>query len=329
MILAALDGGKTKTVCIVFDENGHLISSSSTGPSGILLPQDVVKRNIWNALTEALAKAGLTLRSVGVLALSLADIDTKRDRERAWSIVKAFSIPSNVKVVVEHDAVAAYYAVTYGSPGVAVIAGTGSIAFGMNNRGERARAGGWGWLLGDEGSAYWIAKEGLQAAARAADGRGLKTRLLEKFMEKFKLEEPIDLIEAVYRVMRCDPTEIASLAVFVDEAAEEGDELAVEILRKGGFELAKACQAVVSRLKMGDSPIIVGGVGAVFNSRILSESFRIWVKRWFKKAKVKPPLTGYQPLVGLAVMCLTRSNLDNPLKRVEKLREDLNRIKPV
>ncbi|RLI28511.1 hypothetical protein DRO58_01990, partial [Candidatus Bathyarchaeota archaeon] len=187
MVLVAVDGGKTKTTCIVFDEDGELLSTASAGPSGVMLASDLVRRNVWSSIIDALSKVDLTVDSVEVFSIGLADIDTRKDLERACVIVKNLPIPSKADVVVEHDAVTAYYAVTYGDPGVAVIAGTGSIAFGMNSRGERARAGGWGWVFGDEGSGYWIAREALQAAAKACDGRGVETKLLDAFMKRFRL----------------------------------------------------------------------------------------------------------------------------------------------
>lgn len=326
MVLVAVDGGKTKTTCIVFDEYGRLISSASAGPSGVLLSPDIVKRNLWSSIVDALSKANLTVDSVKVFSIGLADIDTRKDLERAWSIVRGLSIPPKADVVVEHDAVTAYYAVTYGEPGVSVIAGTGSIAFGMNSRGERARAGGWGWVFGDEGSGYWIAREALQAAAKAYDGRGPATKLLDAFMRHFELTDPIDLMEVVYRVMGGDPTKIAELAVLVDRVAEEGDEIAVDILDRGGAELASACYAVALKLNMVEEPIIVGAVGSVFKSQVLQNSFYSRLRHRLKRARFEKPLVGYEPVVGSAVICFRRLNLSDIQSRVERLKRGLEQI---
>ena len=326
MVLVAVDGGKTKTTCIVFDEDGELLSTASAGPSGVMLASDLVRRNVWSSIIDALSKVDLTVDSVEVFSIGLADIDTRKDLERACVIVKNLPIPSKADVVVEHDAVTAYYAVTYGDPGVAVIAGTGSIAFGMNSRGERARAGGWGWVFGDEGSGYWIAREALQAAAKACDGRGVETKLLDAFMKRFRLVEPIDLMEIVYRVMEGDSTRIAELAVLVDEVAEAGDEVAIDILDRGGAELASACYAVASKLDMVEEPIVVGAVGSVFKSRILRDSFYSRLERKLKRARFEKPLIGYQPVIGSAVICFRRLNLRDIRSRVEKLTRGLEEL---
>lgn len=323
MIIVAVDGGKTKTSCVVFNEKGEVISTSSSGPSGLLLPSETVKKNLWTTILNSLSLAGLRIEDVNVLSIGLADIDTKHDVERASSLIKELPIPSSVVTVVEHDAVVAYYAVTYGASGVAVIAGTGSIAFGMNRLGERARSGGWNWLFGDEGSGYWIAKEALQAAARASDGRGQKTILVDIFMENFKIDDPLDMLEVVYRNMGSDPLRIADLAVLVDEAAERGDEVAISILEKAGVELALACYSTALKLGMVDERMVVGTVGSVFKSKIVRDVFYSWLERRLKKAEFKPPLIGFQPIIGSAVIGFRKLGFENIEEKIEKLKKYL------
>jgi N-acetylglucosamine kinase-like BadF-type ATPase len=323
LIIVAVDGGKTKTSCVVFNEEGEVISTSSSGPSGLLLPSDTVKKNLWTAISNSLSQAGLHIEDINVLSIGLADIDTKRDVERASSLIRELPIPNSVITVVEHDAVVAYYAVTYGAPGVAVIAGTGSIAFGMNRLGERARSGGWNWLFGDEGSGYWIAKEALQAAARASDGRGPKTTLVDVFMENFKINDPLDMLEVVYRNMGSDPLRIADLAVLVDRVAEDGDEVAISILEKAGVELALACYSTALKLGMVDERMVVGAVGSVFKSKIVSGVFYSWLERRLRRAEFKPPLVGFQPIIGSAVIGFRKLGFENVEEKIERLKKHL------
>jgi N-acetylglucosamine kinase-like BadF-type ATPase len=149
-----------------------------------------------------------------------------------------------VEPLIIPDFVTAYYAVTLGDPGVAVIAGTGSIAYGRNSRRVDARAGGWGWFGDDEGSAIWIAMRAIDASGRFFDGRGPYTLIAQKILDFFKVKDPLQLIDVVYSLIKEDIGELGKLAVLVDEAAEEGDQLATEILRSGGRELAlmaKSC----------------------------------------------------------------------------------------
>lgn len=323
MIIVAIDGGKTKTSCVVFDEDGKVISTSSSGPSGLLLPKDTVKKNIWDALTSSLSKVGLRIEDVNVISMGLADIDTKHDVERASLLIRELPIPSSVITIVEHDAVVAYYAVTYGAPGVAVIAGTGSIAFGINRFGERARSGGWNWLFGDEGSGYWIAKEALQAVARAVDGRGPKTVLVDLFMKQFRINDPLDILEVVYRDMGGDPLRVADLAILVDKAADIGDEVAITILERAGVELALACYSTALKLGMVDEHMIVGAVGSVFKSKIVEDVFYSWLRHRLRKAEFKRPLIGFQPIIGSAVIGFRKLGFDKIEEKIENLKRNL------
>jgi len=327
LLLMALDGGKTKTSCILFNEEGEILALTSTGPSGLILPTETVKRNVWDAITLCLSQAKVKIENVRVIAIGLADMDTRKAREKAQSIISSLPFPPSVKVVTEHDAVIAYYAITYGRPGIAVIAGTGSIAFGMNSKGERARSSGWGWLFGDEGSAFWIAREALAAASRAVDGRGRETRLVDAFMEYFKLGEFLDMIDIVYEDMKANHSEVAKLAMLVNEVAESGDEIATNIMRRAGVELAKSAYAVAVRLEMLDEAIIVGGVGSVFRSNIVREYFYDWLKARLKRAHFRSPLVGFQPIVGSAILALSALGLRNIDNTIANLTKALDKFK--
>jgi N-acetylglucosamine kinase-like BadF-type ATPase len=145
-------------------------------------------------------------------------------------------------------------------PGVVVISGTGSIAFGVSHRGLAARAGGWGPTLGDEGSGYWIGRRALEAVVRAADGRGPSTTLTEKVLEYFSLSRPDLLVSEIYHQPHGRRT-IASLGPDVDRARLEGDLVAGEIMSDAADELAKAAASVITRLDMRGErfPILLAG----------------------------------------------------------------------
>jgi len=305
----ALDGGKSRTTCILFREDGELISMASAGPSGLMLSFDQAVREVRSAIFACLAKASTSIEEVDVLVLGLADLDTRRDWELAHRLVELLRLPPRLRVVVEHDAVTAYYAVTHGQPGVAVIAGTGSIALAVNERGERARAGGWGWLFDDEGSAFWIAREALAAASRAVDGRGEETRLVDAIMRALGIKDFIEVIDAVYKGPWGEPGRMASLAAVVDEVAEEGDEVARRILIQAGAELAELARVAAAKLGMEDSPMLVGGFGGVFKSRLVTESFEREVKLKLPHAIVRPPVTGRLALLGPAIIALREAGL--------------------
>ncbi|RLF19027.1 MAG: hypothetical protein DRZ82_07065 [Thermoprotei archaeon] len=323
MLLMAIDGGKSKTYCIIFNERGDVLASSLGGPSGLLVYADVAEENIFSVMRRALLKANVDIKDLDLIVISLADLDTDKDWEMARRIVSSLNIPKNVRVILEHDAVAAYYAVTFGEPGVAVIAGTGSIAFGINKHGERARVGGWGWLFNDEGSAFWIAKEALSLASKAVDGRGKQTKLVSAIMEYFNIKKFIDIIDVIHKEFITEHERIAKLAKVVDMVANEGDEVATEILVRAGIELAKMAQAVAKKLKMVDDEIIVGGIGGVFSSDIVRRTFMKKAKELFRRAHIKEPLIGYQPLVGPVVLALKECGFDNVESVVKRISKEL------
>jgi N-acetylglucosamine kinase-like BadF-type ATPase len=160
--------------------------------------------------------------------------------------------------------------------GVALIAGTGSLAYAVSPEGTSARAGGWGYLFGDEGSGYWIAIEGLRAAAHAADGRGPATKLLATFMEQLNVHEPLALIPAIHTWPSLSETRnrsasrrdsstwaIASLAEVVFHAAEAGDETARALLDRAAEELAAMTAAAAHSAGMGDKPFPLAATGGV------------------------------------------------------------------
>jgi N-acetylglucosamine kinase-like BadF-type ATPase len=162
------------------------------------------------------------------------------------------------RVMVVSDAAILLAAGTPEGFGLVLIAGTGSIAFGRRADGRSERAGGWGPRLGDEGSAYAIAMSALQAVVRAADGRSSATRLTERFLNRFGLHQPQELVAAVYRSGR-DREDFAALAPLVVELAEI-DPVAEQIVETGARELALAGQAVVRRLGWtGPVPVALSG----------------------------------------------------------------------
>jgi N-acetylglucosamine kinase-like BadF-type ATPase len=147
-------------------------------------------------------------------------------------------------------------------PGVVLIAGTGSIAYGVNQHGYAARAGGWGFVLGDEGSGFWIGRQALVAVVREADGRGPRTRLTPLVLEHFTLPQVTGLVHEVYD-KGLHRQAIAALGPVVERARAEGDVVAAEILRNAGAELTLAAASVIERLQMrGDAfqTVLVGGM---------------------------------------------------------------------
>jgi N-acetylglucosamine kinase-like BadF-type ATPase len=166
-----------------------------------------------------------------------------------------------------------------GGAGVAVIAGTGSIAVGRNARGTLARAGGWGHIIGDEGSGYTIGRACLQAAARAADGRGPQTLLLDLLMRQWELKHPSDMIDTVYTTE--DKARIAQLAMSVFAAARAKDTVARRIIAQAADELHRAAIAVCHALDLARTPLSLALAGGLL---VNQPAFRTQVLRRVRRA---------------------------------------------
>jgi N-acetylglucosamine kinase-like BadF-type ATPase len=168
-----LDGGGTKTKGVVCDERGHVLGSGTAGPSNYqVVSKEQVKASLAEAAARAIEAAGIERENVSAVCLGMAGLDSQTDYDVIWCLLQEIDLPGEVHLV--NDAVVALAGATAGRPGVVVNAGTGAIAFGVNERGESRRASGWGHILGDEGSGYDIGRRGIIASLRAHDGRGAR-----------------------------------------------------------------------------------------------------------------------------------------------------------
>ena len=161
-----------------------------------------------------------------------------------------------------NDALVALVAASATGPGASIVSGTGSIAYGRSAD-RAARAGGWGHVLGDEGSGYWIGRQALRAVARGADGRGPATSLTPRVLNHFAVAKPADLIAEVYD-RQLPHHALAQIARLVQQARDEGDEVATQILEQAAHELVRAARSVVERLSMQREAVQFVLAGGVF-----------------------------------------------------------------
>jgi N-acetylglucosamine kinase-like BadF-type ATPase len=220
------------------------------------------------------------------------------------------------RLLVGNDQMSALACVTAGKPGVVVIAGTGTIAYGENRRSRKAQASGWGYLLGDEGGGFWIARQAITAACRAWDGRAEPTRLTRLLLSAAGARDLWALHELIYSESM-PRSDIAALAGVVPEAAAAGDRAARRILREAGRELGLAAGVVAKKLGMHRGAAAVGMVGGVFRgSAQVRAAFRREVRRHVPKVVFAEPR--FAPVMGsvllalkLAGACITRQVLAN------------------
>ena len=194
------------------------------------------------------------------ICLGIAGVDRPDDAAVVRGIMKRIGYKARVLVV--NDALVALEAGAPGQPGVVIVSGTGSISYGRNQQGIAARSGGWGYVLGDEGSGYWIGRAALRAVLRAADRRGPGTALTPLLLRHFDVDRPQGLIHEIYH-SNLKPAAIGGLAQCVHQAFAGGDEVAIGILRGAANELEASAMSVARRLELVGGSftfILAGGI---------------------------------------------------------------------
>jgi N-acetylglucosamine kinase-like BadF-type ATPase len=258
MYVLGIDAGGTKTVCYLADSRGRVIGEGRGGGANLQAQGELEVEKVLHAvIDQAIGERAILPAAV---CLGVAGVDRAADDRTVRAIVRRLGFKTHALVV--NDALIALVAGIGDEPGVVLIAGTGSIAYGVNPSGVAARSGGWGFVLGDEGSGYWIGRQALAAVVRDADGRGPHTELTDLVLEHFDLSKAEGLVREVYD-RGLQRQAIAAIGVVVERARAAGDIVAAEILKTAGEELTRAAASVISRLEMrGQSfgTVLAGGM---------------------------------------------------------------------
>lgn len=244
-VLIGVDGGATKTIAAAFDLNTRTVAAAETGPSN---PEAVGFEAAAASINAAISSALGESTPVAAAVLAVAGIDTGAEQQRLLSGVTALEARVTLAV---NDVVAAWAAGSLATPGIAAISGTGSNTFGVDPRGGAWRAGGWGHIVGDEGSGYMIAVNAIRAVLAYRDGRKDWTPLVPRLLEFYGLRHIEDVKEIIYRDF--DKARIAAFAEQVAEAADEGDGVATAIFQDAAAALAEQISAVYAALNFGGS----------------------------------------------------------------------------
>lgn len=248
-----IDAGGTKTVGLLADASGAVVREVRDGGANLLVHGELAVEKILHQVIESLDPPG----PVAAACLGMAGADRPDEKRLLYDLLRRLGLRRGVAIV--HDAQIALVAGAPGGCGVVVVAGTGSIAFGVDERGEAVRSGGWGYLLGDEGSAFWLGHAAVRLGLRAADGRGPRTALYELIRERLGVAEPARLVEWFYD-QEHSRNRVAELAELVEEAAAGGDEAADDLLDQAADHLAAAARAVARRLTFaGRYPLVLSG----------------------------------------------------------------------
>lgn len=304
--IVGIDGGASKTIVLLVDREGSIRAIRESGPANYhTVGLEVAIDHIAEVMNSALTEAHITDFKNVLVIMGLAGIDRPKDEERMRQLLlHRFDSLNNTSLVLVNDAYIALVGAVKGEHGVVVNAGTGVIAMGINSARKSARAGGWGYLLGDEGGGYWIGKQALKAVLRGYDGRGRTTILCDLIKKHFSLDQMEDILEVVYN-RKLAPQEIASLTPLVFEGAEAEDKVAISILERAGQELGLSARAVIERLDMAGEEFKLATIGGVFKgnyTKPLMDSFAKVVRKVAPHCQIIEP--AYPPEVGAILVGL-------------------------
>lgn len=254
-----VDAGGTKTRALLADETGRVVAGSLAEGANLKIHGELeVEKVLHRLIEDCESQSGARPDAV---VLGAAGADRPHDHAVLRAILTRIGLKN--RVVVTNDARIAFVA---GSPeriGLALVCGTGSIAWGRNRSGEVARSGGWGWRLGDEGSGFWIGERAIREVLRAADGRAPATSLQARLLEHFGIGRPEEILEPVYDG-DYPRHEVAMFALRVGEMARGGDPVARGILEAAIGELSLAAKSVIERLRLEDAAYDVVLSGGTF-----------------------------------------------------------------
>jgi glucosamine kinase len=277
-----IDGGGTKTRCLLGDEDSVLASGSASGCNIVRVGEACARDALSGAIHEACVQAGVSPQQIARTCAGIAGagddgVASLVQRQLIEILGGAIEVIGDMEIALE--------SAFAGGPGVVVIAGTGSIVYGKNDQGEHTRAGGWGRMVSDEGSGHWIGVEALRAALRAHDA-GENSALLRDLMAALEAATVHDL---VVRANANPAPDFATLFPIVLAAAEQGDSQATNVLDRAGCELAKTAAIVISKLFANHNASVAVHGGVFAGSATVKQAFARHLRVLCPRALVVDP----------------------------------------
>jgi N-acetylglucosamine kinase-like BadF-type ATPase len=306
LYVIGIEGGGTKTVAVLCALDGSILVEEREEASNVQIGGPERAASVILRLIDRCCHGiGCDISQIGAVVAGLAGAGRPGDQQLAHDCVIELARKQDLAIQelqIESDARIALEGAFGGKPGIVVIAGTGSIVFGKDGKGRLFKGGGWGRLIGDEGSGYSIGQAAFRAITRTLDKRGARTRLLKLFEEKFGLGTQEAVIDALYR----QNFAVASVVPVVIQAAAGGDTIARDILRSACSELADVLASVVVRMKKGTRSAVkqpLAFVGSLLTSEnAYSRMLRSALRRKLPDIVIRP--AEFSPVVGAALMAI-------------------------
>lgn len=299
--ILAVDGGASSTLALIAAPDGAILGAGLAGPCNHVHEPGGMERMenaLRGSILAALREAGREIQDISHVCLGLTG-----GLEAAGPIsARLLSHLPRERIRIEWDQVTALAGASVGRPGVVVIAGTGSVAWGERSDGQTAKAGGWGYLFDDEGSAYDLGRRALHAAVCAEDGRGPQTRLHDMLLAHFGKPDVMALFLTMATWASDRPT-IARLAALVSAAAAEGDSVARALLAQAGRDLAVLPLTVIRKLGQTEAGMSIYTTGGVFQAgEWVLRTFRESIAAETPASRVYPAV--FTPVIGSLLLAL-------------------------
>ena len=304
LYIIGIDGGGTKTSAALCAPDQSILAEAQGESSNIqLVGVERAAENILSLVRQCCHSVGCTISEVGAIVAGVAGVGRAADRQQLFDGIVSLAQKNQISLPpfsIESDSRIALEGAFHGKPGIIVIAGTGSMVLGKNTSGKLYRAGGWGRLIGDEGSGYAIGREAFRTIAREMDGSKTKTHLTKLFAEQFQFDSQEAIIHAVYRTN----FDIASVVPLVLQAAAKDDKAAKKIIANATLELIETINIVAEKLtkhsmKNVRYPLSFAG-SLLINDNIYSRKVRAAIKRTLPQFSVRAAKAS--PVIGAVAM---------------------------
>ncbi|MFC4766244.1 N-acetylglucosamine kinase [Effusibacillus consociatus] len=320
----AVDAGATNCRAVICDEQGKVLGYRQGGACNHQnIGADSTGTALLSVLSSLVPRDQYPLH-VKTAVFGMAGLDTDQDRAILETVVREALKQSGIlaeQVLLDNDGIMTLLGAVRGETGVLVVCGTGSIACGITRDGKRARAGGWGHRIGDEGSGYAIGKAALVHVLQSYDGREKISKISDSVLQELSLSNPEELMAWVYS-SEYSIDRVAALTSVISELGEEGDWKARSILQEAGRELAKMALAVIENLhlrQVGFDMVLSGGV--LRQSRVVREQLIETVRQNCPAVRIVTPR--YEPICGVVLSGLRALNIDQP-KILDRLSQELS-----
>jgi glucosamine kinase len=314
--ILAVDAGQSSTSCLVGLRDGTLLASGLGGAAAVPNAErtaPMMRLALSTCINEALAGVSPRPGTVDAAYLSLTG-----GTGTALDFLPTLIQTGRIKA--ESDSVAALASGAFGGPGLALISGTGCVTFSQNAQGLQLSCGGWGYLLGDEGSGFWIGLQAIKAAIRAQEGRAPATPLAQRVLQQLGAPEMREVQARVYNELISRP-QIARLAPVVMELAQAGDPAAEDIVARAAAELFELVQAACQQagFTRGEEKIIVATGGILRPGSPVYRSFVALAAAGLPDYRVVPPR--FPPVIGAFILGLQLAGATIDEKTLARIEE--------